>query len=909
MNTNQSITKDPEYAFIALMDKVGSELCRLLETSLFRQAGKNWWPKNVLGVLNPDEQQNVKTSSASKLDDLDVHVLLKVLERNYRFLRKGLNIPKDGVDLIYEVRQIRNRCIGHRPVRGHNPEQLARDIQTLESFCTTVLGASALAKEFRALLQPSTAVVLTPQPSCTVASPTLPVQPSAPAPSSTCPADPAAASLAGMFAGVDLTVSQRLALNNIESFLSDKRQDCFVLKGYAGTGKTFLIGGIVKYLTACHKTTVLMAPTGRAAHVMKERHKIPASTIHRQIYALNKLREFREINENGAITFKFYFELRNNDTQHDTVFIVDEASMLSDVYTEAEFMRFGSGRLLRDLLEYINFDGNDYRKKVIFVGDNAQLPPVDMDFSPALNEAYLQKYVHSQVRSAELTHVVRQKEGDTILRNATALRDMLTSKNFGSFDFKIDGASVMEAPPDQFIPHYLKHIDGEGTANSVIVGYSNALVKDYNTAVRAHLFPNGRLLEPSDRVMVVRNSYRYEIDLFNGQVGTVMSVGDTAETRAVFLNVGLDEEGRRRNVQVPLTFRDATIRFESLDGTEHDIRCKYIEDLLSSPHRELSSEQSKALYVDFKQRYPNLHSDNPDFRQTLITDPYFNALQLKYAYAVTCHKAQGGEWPTVYIDFKYQCRLEPMAIRWSYTALTRAANKVIATNALHHNSLTPLRQRASVAIPSQQGSPKPVAQVLPSTHLPDYVASASAIDRQIYTRLTSLLPQGFSIDSLTAGSYLSQWAVSKGACFCLVKVHYNGKSKITSVLFDKVSPGDWVTPLQAAIQILKNVQLAASPAAEPSPPPVPDDNSPHASFFADLHARCQHLNTQLVALEHLTPFQTRCKLEAGDDIFSVDYYFNARQQFTSYMPENGLPERLLQILATLHPAHHTGVLA
>ncbi len=900
---------DPQYSFIALMDKVGSELCRLLETNLFRQAGTNWWSKNVVGVLNPDEQQNINSSGSSQLEDLDVHVLLKVLERNYKFLRKGLKLPMDGVDLIYEVRQVRNRCIGHRPVRGHDPEQLSLDIQTLERFCATILGASALAKEFKELLQPGPQLETTPTTTATVASPTLPAQLPAHPQARTGITEPAAVSLAAMFTGVDLTVSQQQALQSIESFLADERQDCFVLKGYAGTGKTFLIGGIVKYLTACHKTTVLMAPTGRAAHVMKERHRIPASTIHRQIYALDRLKEFREVDENGAVTFKFYFELRNNDTQHDTVFIVDEASMLSDVYTEAEFMRFGSGRLLRDLLEYINFDGNDYRKKIIFVGDSAQLPPVDMNFSPALDESYLEKYVHSRVPSAELTHVVRQKEGDTILRNATALRDMLTAKNFASFDFKSDGATVSETSPDQFVSHYLKHIDHSGSASSVIVGYTNSLVKDYNTEIRAHLFPNGRLLEPSDRVMLVRNTYRYEIDLFNGQTGMIVSVADAAETRSVCLNVGLDESGKRKNIQVALTFRDAKIRFESLDGSQHDIGCKYIEDLLSSPHRELSSEQSKALYVDFKQRNPNLQPNNPDFRETLIADPYFNALQLKYAYAVTCHKAQGGEWPTVYVDFQYQNKLDPMAIRWSYTALTRAAQKVIATNALHHNPLIPLRHKTPVTTPTPQATPTPVAHVLSSTPLPDFVATASAIDQQIYTRLEALLPEGFSIDSLTAGSYLSQWAVSKDACYCLVKVHYNGKNKITSVLLDKVSPGDWVNPLQSSIQQLKNVQLASNTITEQQAAPVLDAKAPHGSFFIDLNARCTSLNIRVQSIEHLNDYHSRCTLETEGDIFCVNYHFNKKQQFTSYIPESGLPDRLLQIIDNVHSAQQPGVIS
>ncbi len=903
----ESLTpKEATYAFIALLDQVGGALCRFLETSLLSQSGQNWWKKNVLGVLNQEERVRINANNACKLEDLDFHVILKVLERNYKFLRRGLKLPQTGDDLIYEVRQIRNRCVGHRPVRGHDHEQLVRDIRTLESFCTTILRSSALAQEFAALIpiaqgQPSPIPAdsampdPTPQPKAVPATRAPVVVPSA------------GSSLSSMFAGFNLTISQKKALEDLGSFLAEDKRDCFILNGYAGTGKTFLIGGIVKYLVACHKEVVLMAPTGRAAHVMKERHRIAAGTIHREIYALDRLREYKEVGEDGAVTFKFYFELRNNDLQHDTVFIVDEASMVSDIYSEAEFTRFGSGRLLRDLIEYLNFDGNDYRKKILFVGDNAQLPPVGMDFSPALDKEYLEKYIHSKVTGSELTHIVRQKEGNTILHNATAFRNMLAANDLSSFDFKCDGRSVCEISPDHFVRRYLEHIDRNGVTDTVIIGYSNALVKDYNTAVRAHLFPGSRILEPGDRVMLIKNSYRYEIELFNGQIGTVQSVADTSETHSAWINAGLDKDGNRKNINVIITFRDATIRFESLDGKFHDICCKYIEDLLSSSHRELSSEESKALYADFKNRYPKLHPDNSDFREMLMKDPYFNALQIKHAYAVTCHKAQGGEWSTVYVDFQHQDKLDHRAVRWSYTALTRAINQVVATNALHHNVLTPYRQRMSAAVaqaqPTSPGAPKPAQSSEPLTDLPDFVAEASAIDQQIYARLKAVLPDGFAIDDLTTGSYLSQWAVSKNVCYCLVKIHYNGQNKITSILLDKVSPGEWFNPLKSAVEQLKNIRLIVTSPAVSCVNPASGATAPHDFFFQTLSSRCISLNIRLVASDPLTAFHSRCTFDAGGEVFAVNYYFDARNRFTSYIPENGLSEDVLRLIADIHGTH------
>lgn len=897
--TSMQTVFDPQYALVALMDKTGEEVCQWLRKNLFRFTGNMWWKRNVCGVLNGDEQKKIQSQGWAELQDFDVHLILKVLERNYRFLKTKLSLPNDGVDLIYEVRKIRNRCVGHRPIRGNDHDQLLCDIRTLEIFCTTILNAPHLAKEFKCLSeqasektqsitldsgvksQPSVAFTQRSEYDQPFVSPQQDI------------------SLQQMFSDVELTPSQKKAVQSIEAFLKDDKQNCFVLKGYAGTGKTFLIGGIVRYLKQCKKTPQLLAPTGRAAHVMKERHKVPASTIHRHIYVMDKLREFREIGQNGAVTYKFYYELRNNDTQHDSVFIVDEASMLSDVYTEAEFMRFGSGRLLRDLLEYINFDGNDYRKKIIFVGDDAQLPPVDMNCSPALDSVYLAKYVRSKPICAELIDVVRQKESSLIYKNATALRAMLASENYSAFDFESDEKTVLEISPEEFVANYLAHVACFGTETSIIITYSNALAKDYNTAVRQHLYPNGNLLEANDRVMVVRNNYKYEIDLFNGQAGTVLSVGNDVETHDVFVNVGLDDKGNRKNVNIKLRFRKAVVRFTNLDGTLHDVPCIFIADLLTSSHRELSSEQSKALYVDFKQRHRDMHPGSAEFRQALMSDPYFNALQMKYAYAVTCHKAQGGEWDSAYIDFQHQNKLNPMCIRWSYTALTRAAKTVVATNALHHSLLKPVKQKPTALHSLPNGTSKTIKSDL-CFGFPDFLAQESFIDKQIYSHLKELLPAKYSIDSHKAGNYLAQWGVSQDGHSCLIKVHYNGKLKITNVLMDKVIDSDWAQPLQAAVANLKGVKLAAVIEKMCLSPFQTLNSIHHSEFVNAVKSRCEDLHLSVQKIEDMTCFHTRFTYEKGDEIFMVNYYFDSKNQFTSMHPEDGLPDYLLEVLDSIH---------
>ena len=889
-----------QYEFIALTDKVGIELCPWLEKHLLRFAGGNWWKKNVRGVLNPEEQQKIDDGSIKKLQDMDLHMLLKVLERNYNFLKARLSLPAEGRDLIYDFRQIRNRSIAHRPVRGSDLEQLIVDIHSLELFCSAIMNSKGLCSEFHTLIEHAERVQTVTR--CDVKPGNCyENQPKAYSPEEVSLVPVVnGLSVPDMFEGHELTGSQKIAAANVEKFLQDKKARCLVLKGYAGTGKTFLIGGIVRSLEARHIATVLMAPTGRAAHVMKEMHHIPASTIHRQIYSLNQLKEFKEVGNDGSITYKFYYDLCNNDSEHDTVFIVDEASMVSDVYSEAEFMHFGSGLLLRDLLEYINFDGNDYRKKIIFVGDDAQLPPVKMNKSPALDVNTLEKYIREKVQSIEMTDIVRQKEGGLVLENATSFRKLLATRRYTTFDFKSDQKTVSEVLPKNFIGNYLDHIDHTGTAESVIVSHSNSQAKDYNTAVRQHLFPSGRILEPNDKVMIVRNNYRYAIDLFNGQVGTVEKVGDSLEKHEAFVNVGLGDDGKRKSVLVELFFRTATITFDDLEGQQHDLSCLYIENLLESRLPELSSEESKALYVDFCNRNRDLPHNRQEFKQALISDPYFNAVQIKHAYAVTCHKAQGGEWPTVYIDFSGQNKLDEMAIRWSYTALTRASQTVVATNALHHSLLTPARPRiiaSSVAIvqPNSTETTNATQKVDNEVALPMFLSSAGEIEKQIYIRLRNLLPETSRIEGLVSNPYQSLWDVSYEGRTGILKVYYNGRNCITRVFLETPSGGNWDASFLELMQKLNGAKLVAGGPGQASGTP-----KIHIDFHEAIKTKCNSLNISIRNVEDLSQFHSRYTYDVAGDTLSVNYYFNAKEMFTSMMPEGLLTEAQQKTLDNIH---------
>ena len=265
-----------------------------------------------------------------------------------------------------------------------------------------------------------------------------------------------AAHLFHLLSAFALTEGQSEAVIHLGNFLDGDDHDAFLLKGHAGTGKTFLIDALIKLLEAQRRTAVLSAPTGRAARVIQEKTGADASTIHAMIYNFDKIEEQKADGVEGSETYKLIVSLSVNDAPTDTVFITDEASLISDQYSEAEFFQCGSGYVLRDLMHFINFDNNRHRKKLILIGDNAQLPPVGMSFSPALSTEHLMKNFGVRVREYELTDIVRQKSGSGILKNVQPLRESLKHGVFSKLAFDTDSDDIDRIAMDQVVSTYLE---------------------------------------------------------------------------------------------------------------------------------------------------------------------------------------------------------------------------------------------------------------------------------------------------------------------------------------------------------------------------------------------------------------------------------------------------------------------
>ena len=472
-----------------------------------------------------------------------------------------------------------------------------------------------------------------------------------------------------------LTEDQIGAVNRLGSFL---RSDinCFQLKGYAGTGKTFLMQGLVNYLTSIRRTFSLMAPTGRAAMIIGYKANTEAFTIHKRIYYTGAL-----IDDDH--TFKFRYGLNNNQDSVDAVYIVDESSMISDHFNEDEFFIFGSGYLLKDLFSFVDLPYRP-KAKIIFVGDNAQLPPVGMSFSPALDKEYLKTKYNCDVLDFEMKEVVRQKNESGILAFSKELRLSLEENTFNKFNIT-PGEDIHLCPYDDFENNYFNITKKQVSEDTVIITHSNRQAHDYNTLIRSKLFPNQLDIQPSDLLINTKNNYNYTIELYNGQFLQVIQSAPLPEAPRT---IRFYKKGGEK-AEVTFSFREVLVSVVSVSGVQQIVNCLIIDNFLKSNFARLTQDEQQALYVDFKNRNPNLKPGTPDFITAIKNDKYFNALQVKYGYAITCHKAQGGEWKNAFVDLHvYMRTLSKGFFRWAYTGVTRAKDCLFAVNVQNYSPIT-----------------------------------------------------------------------------------------------------------------------------------------------------------------------------------------------------------------------------
>ena len=444
--------------------------------------------------------------------------------------------------------------------------------------------------------------------------------------------------------GVVPTAEQEQAIDVFSLFMSDGDENVvMILRGSAGTGKTTLAGAIVRAMTTLKQKMILLAPTGRAAKVFSLNAGHPAYTIHRRIYRQKSAGDLSAFNLNANLN-------------RDTLFIIDESSMIANQgYGDSAF---GSGCLLDDLMQFV-YSGQNCR--MVLVGDKAQLPPVGEDESPALMSDVIRGY-GMKVYECDLNQVLRQSEDSGILWNATRIRDAfdLPKIKFNGFP------DIQMVPGDELIETLSTSYSRVGMDETMVITRSNKRANIYNQGIRNTVLDREEELCRGDQLMIVKNNYYWteqskEIPFIaNGDIAVVQRV---------------------RNIHELYGFRFAEVTMQLPDYDNYELTATVILDSLTTESPALSREQQEQLYNAVLEDYADVPL-KADRIKKLKSDKYYNALQIKYAYAVTCHKAQGGQWAHVYIDQGYMTddMLGPDYIHWLYTAFTRATEKLYLVN-------------------------------------------------------------------------------------------------------------------------------------------------------------------------------------------------------------------------------------
>ncbi|PSU27969.1 ATP-dependent DNA helicase [Photobacterium lutimaris] len=479
-------------------------------------------------------------------------------------------------------------------------------------------------------------------------------------------------SLLPYFENATLTPSQEELVLELDLFLNDDCHSTFLLKGFAGTGKTFITQGLTQYLAAIDRQFTLMAPTGKAAKVIADKTQTEAMTIHRVIYQYFDIDEELKSDSDPIDIATLKSRISDNQDAYNAVYIVDEASMLSDQFSQSEIGKFGSGYLLLDLLEYINLDDWPQRK-IIFIGDNAQLPPVRCIGSPALNLSGLESFYGLNCTQVELTDIVRQKADSGIVKNAMEIREALERNEPQPIQLTANSKDVHILEKEVFLEQYFISCDHklDGCKHSVIITNSNRQVRDYNRKVRERMFDSHETLHIGEQVMCVANHDTDDLFISNGEIGWITQVCPEIESRTI--DIPPRECDDFQPGLITLEFIEVTVKFLKDNNEPFKARKKVLKNLLESPNGSLTAQERKALLLDFKQRYKAIPQPKElDFLEAKSIDEYYNCLQLKYGYAITCHKAQGSEWPHVFVDNNRNNTCSDQALRWMYTAVTRA---------------------------------------------------------------------------------------------------------------------------------------------------------------------------------------------------------------------------------------------
>lgn len=658
---------------------------------------------------------------------------------------------------------------------------------------------------------------------------------------------------------ITLTDQQQNALNEIEKFLAGDAS-VFILKGYAGTGKTTLLTYILKMLDDQNLPYQLMAPTGRAAKVIFDKTGCAATTIHKGIYSFERLEDKKKSGEN----FRLIFPLRINTGSH-PICIVDEASMISSQKNFHEIYQFGTDVLLDDLL---TFAAPNSGGKIIFIGDPAQLPPVSDSRSLALEESHFQS-LGLKTMGCELTEVLRQAD-NAIARNALAIREMLRTNRFANFSFELKTNEV--EPLSDLVGHFCQNFNVESDRNPVVITYSNKLAQHYNKEIRTRIFAGQTHVAPGDILMCVSNNYYFGEPIFNGDFVRVLHADEQEETHRTKTYV--DSNGKKESVPITLTFRRIVIQLSNGITTE----CRVMEDLLNNGEPSLSVSETNALYIDFKMRHPKLNPGTDEFRNALQRDPYFNALRAKYGYAITGHKSQGGEWDTVFVDYSGRTFANAQTLRWIYTVTTRAKKSLFAPFFPAFSNFKKFKMGTitrATAKPADFAVPSQSPDVAAPGNTPYHSESAPDFLKTKFAAIESaLVGTGFSIAGVQSCNYLEKYTIATPSGRFVFNGYYKKNQQFS---FSAASGCPESAEVVAILNnpVVKTDETKSQLDYEPS-----NDNL--KDLYEDVSSICETLDVELTrVVEHLSSYYVRYCFETENSYAYIDFFFD-KNGFLTY---------------------------
>lgn len=496
-----------------------------------------------------------------------------------------------------------------------------------------------------------------------------------------------------------LNENQKEVVESLLDFL-DSEDKVFLLKGYAGTGKTSLVKGLIDYLKDIKKPFLVAAPTGRAAKILRKKTGVGV-TIHKMIYNFQILETIRADEEKDYTnpqdredkfakqSFKYRFPVIKLEEAH--IIIVDEASMVTSKLAKQELFEFGSDILLKDLLEFAAIFNEKSIHKIIFIGDPAQLPPIGDKYPWALMSEFWERK-NIPFREVFLSQIMRQENG-SILTNAMRIRDCIEAPSIRELQFDFDEHTI-NANELNITATYCDNFPLPTLENGVIITFSNAQALHYNNEIRKTYFPNNEHICAGDIIQILNNNYyTYGIEIYNGDFAQIISVeGTETLTAPVFV-----DGNRKKNITI--VYRKVTLRLSDYDT---DIVAYINETTLKSDRRDITSDEMKSAYINavmrFKDKHPNERTNSEMFRDFLRADLFFNAIRCKYGYAITGHKSQGGEWETIIVDYSQKVSLAKDNLRWCYTTTTRASKKLYALHSPYFGNFQKLKFSAITSI-------------------------------------------------------------------------------------------------------------------------------------------------------------------------------------------------------------------